>query len=153
MIDIDIYCPGKTKVDFLRQGVDEFCGRLKPWARMNLHYTKNFGGEDKKAKEKEGEAMLGRIKKPAHLIALDPGGGLLTSEKLADSLQQWQDQGKRCLAFLIGGHLGLSGAVLNACQTVISLSPMTFTHEMVRLILLEQIYRAYAIIHKTGYHK
>jgi 23S rRNA (pseudouridine1915-N3)-methyltransferase len=105
------------------------------------------------ALEKEGERILAAIPEGFTIIALDVQGQSRSSEQLAASFREWELSGKNHLAFIIGGDLGLSPSTLSACNLRISLSPMTFTHPMARLLLLEQLYRVFRILRGEPYHK
>lgn len=103
--------------------------------------------------ELEGRRLLEKIQRPTLLVALDRTGKQFSSEELAELLEKWEGEGRRSITFLIGGHLGLSEQVVDKANVLLSLSKMTFTHEIARLILLEQLYRASTIRKGTGYHK
>jgi len=154
---IELIFPGKTRKAYLTQGIDDFRKRLKRYAEVELRSTreKRLSGSEpeEKYKEAEGAALLAKVSSPSVMVALDRTGRQVSSEELARRLTHWEDHGCRCLSFVIGGPLGLAPAVLDKADMVLSLSEMTFTHEMVRLLLLEQIYRAYTIKAGTGYHK
>jgi 23S rRNA (pseudouridine1915-N3)-methyltransferase len=105
------------------------------------------------AMEKEGDRILAAIPKGSFVIALDVKGQGRSSAELAALFRQWELAGQNQLAFVIGGDLGLSPAVLSRSDLRLSLSPLTFTHQMVRFILLEQLYRACKINHGEPYHK
>lgn len=148
---------GKTKESYLDQGITDFCSRLQRFVKVEIKIIKQKrkGGKEPEAKIKEetGRLLLANISRSSFVVALDPGGRQLTSEKLAETLTSWENQGIKSVVFIIGGELGLSREVLDKSDTVLSLSRMTFTHEMTRLLLLEQLYRAYTINTGTGYHK
>lgn len=139
MLKIKILSVGKTKESWLEQGIQEYIKRLQPTAHIECIWTKN---------EEQLEQLAD--KEPS-LIALDAGGRSMSSEEFSVFLnQQLIQQGSR-LTFVIGGDKGLpAGLKKSSC---ISLSSLTFTHQMVRLILLEQIYRAFEIQKGTPYHK
>jgi 23S rRNA (pseudouridine1915-N3)-methyltransferase len=105
------------------------------------------------AKEKEGERILAAIPESSFVIALDIKGQSWPSEELAGSFREWELSGQNQLAFVIGGDLGLSPLVLARSDLRLSLSSMTFTHPMARLLLVEQIYRAFRILRGEPYHK
>ena len=148
---------GKTKESYLAAGIDDFSKRLKRYAQVSIKTIKEKKRTakevDAKIKEEEGRALIAQIPPSSLVIALEPTGRQITSEELARLLTNWEDQGKRSVTFLIGGPLGLSSKVLDQANMTLSLSKLTFTHEMARLVLLEQLYRAYTIIAGTGYHK
>lgn len=151
----DILLLGKTKDSFLSEGIAEYCKRLKHYTSIQLKVlkVKNFKGSDQYIKEKEGEILLNNIHPASMIIALDAKGQQFSSEKFATLISQWQLSGKKHISFIIGGPLGLSDELLRRAEKKISLSQMTFTHDMVRLFLLEQLYRAYTINAGEKYHK
>ena len=148
---------GKTKEQYLAAGIDDFAGRLRRYAQLEmavLKEKKNAAKEDTaRQQDEEGQILLGSVPRSARLVALAPGGQQLSSEDLADLLSRWEDQGIREIAFLIGGPTGLAAELVHKADYVLSLSRMTFTHEMARMLVLEQLYRAFSIRAGTGYHK
>ncbi|WP_028579148.1 23S rRNA (pseudouridine(1915)-N(3))-methyltransferase RlmH [Desulfogranum japonicum] len=149
---------GKTKEKFLQTGIDEYLKRLRHYSPVTvpvIRTVKDRQASEDKVKQIEAGLLLERI--PASgstaVVALDPLGATIDSPALAALLQQWQNQGTGTVTWLIGGHLGLHSSVLQQSDKVISLSALTFTHEMTRLILLEQLYRAYTILGGHKYHK
>ena len=104
-------------------------------------------------KDKEGERILSNIKDGSYVVALAIEGNMLDSEELAEKIEKWGVSGVSQIVFVIGGSLGLSRAVLNRADYKLSFSRMTFPHQLMRVILLEQIYRAYRIIQNEPYHK
>ncbi len=149
---------GKTKEKFLHTGIEEYLKRLRHYTPVDVPVMRT--GKDRQANEerlKQTEAGLLLEKAPAGgstvIVALDPLGESIDSPALADFLQLSQNQGAGAMTFLIGGHLGLHSSVLQQSDKIFSLSAMTFTHEMTRLILLEQLYRAYTILAGQKYHK
>jgi 23S rRNA (pseudouridine1915-N3)-methyltransferase len=152
---LEIIYPGKTKEKYLQKGIDEYIKRLGRYVKIRIHETKETKdkGNDNSVKEKEGQKLLAKVQKSSFLVVLDPSGEQKSSEGLADSLSKWEGQGRQAVVFIIGGPAGLSREVIGQADEILSLSKMTFTHEMARLILLEQIYRAYTIKAGTKYHK
>ncbi|MEW6429667.1 MAG: 23S rRNA (pseudouridine(1915)-N(3))-methyltransferase RlmH [Thermodesulfobacteriota bacterium] len=154
---LELFSPGKTKLDFIARGIDEYRGRLERFCPIELVVTRDHGarkgGDEERARAEEGRELLGRLPKEALVVALDLSGRMLSSEGLAALIDTWEMEGRRRIAFVIGGFAGLSGEVLARADLRLSLSPMTFTHEMARLLLLEQLYRAFSIKHATGYHR
>ena len=104
-------------------------------------------------KDKEGERILANIKDGSYVVALAIDGQMLDSEQLADKIEKWGVSGISQIVFVIGGSLGLSKAVLNRADYKLSFSKMTFPHQLMRVILLEQIYRGFRIIANEPYHK
>jgi 23S rRNA (pseudouridine1915-N3)-methyltransferase len=158
-LGIRILAVGKTRMRFIELGIDEYLRRLRPYARIELVIlpaVKIPPRIDEKAaaavKQTEGRAILSALSPGEHLIALSERGRELTSEEFAALIQKLTLCGESRLAFAVGGTLGLSPEVLAAARTVLSLSRFTFTHELARLVLLEQLYRAFRIIHGEPYH-
>jgi 23S rRNA (pseudouridine1915-N3)-methyltransferase len=137
---------GKTKERFIDEGVRKYAALLKPYADVSVAEIKEEKGKDiQMMLEKEGR----RIKKSGTpYILLDEKGKCLTSVQFADFMRRHPGD----ITFLLGGAYGVSEEVKGAAKETIALSKMTLTHEMSRLLLLEQLFRAYTIIHKRGYH-
>ncbi|WP_298588881.1 23S rRNA (pseudouridine(1915)-N(3))-methyltransferase RlmH [uncultured Selenomonas sp.] len=156
---IRIVAAGKLKEKYLREGVAEYEKRLAPFASVELLETREeymaenpSEAQRQQALAKEGERLLRLVPEKSFLIVLDVKGKLLSSEALAKELAGLALQGRSDFTFLIGGALGLSPAVRECADLRISFSPMTFTHQMVRLLLYEQIYRAFKINRGEKYH-
>lgn len=159
-VNISIFCVGKLKEKYLRQGIDEFLKRLGPYAKVDIievpdekapeHLSET---EMEMVKEKEGERLLAKITDDTYVIILAIDGKMLTSEQFAKELDQLATYGKSKIAFVIGGSLGLSKKVEQRADYALSFSKMTFPHQLMRLILLEQIYRAFRINRGEPYHK
>lgn len=148
---------GKTKEPYLAAGIADFAGRLRHFAELDLPVVreKKRAAKDDSARlaREEGQALVHGLPRSARIVALAPGGSQLSSEEFAGLLGRWEEQGIREAAFLIGGPTGLPADLVRDADFVLSLSRMTFTHEMARLLLLEQLYRAFSIRAGTGYHK
>ncbi|HMM21995.1 MAG TPA: 23S rRNA (pseudouridine(1915)-N(3))-methyltransferase RlmH [Selenomonadales bacterium] len=156
---ISIVTVGKIKERYLTEGIAEFTKRLTPFCRLDIvevaeeRMPENPSGADKaKALAREGERILKAVRAGSHLIVLDLGGRQLSSEELAAKLDALALAGQSDLTFAIGGAFGLAPAVTAAAQDKLSFSKMTFTHQMIRLLLLEQIYRAFKISRGEPYH-
>ena len=156
---IRIVAAGRLKEKYLREGVAEYEKRLAPFASVELLETREeympenpSEAQRQQALAKEGERLLRLVPEKSFLIVLDVKGKLLSSEALAKELASRALQGQSDLTFLIGGAFGLSPAVRERADLRISFSPMTFTHQMVRLLLYEQIYRAFKINRGEKYH-
>lgn len=156
---IRIVAAGKLKEKYLKAGVAEYEKRLSPFAVVELLEI----GEERMAQDpseaereqtlaKEGERLLRLVPERSFLIVLDVQGQLLSSEALAEKLAALVLQGQSDVTFLIGGAFGLSEAVRKRADLRLSFSPMTFTHQMVRLLLYEQVYRAFKINRGEKYH-
>ena len=157
-MNINIVCVGKLKEKYWRDACDEYIKRLGAYCNVAVTEIKEsrLAGEGEKAeaavKEAEGRDILARID-GSFVIALDVKGKKLSSEALAEKMDALALEGKSDIAFVIGGSLGLSPAVLDRADLRLSFSDMTFPHQMMRVILLEQIYRAYKINRGETYHK
>ena len=147
---------GKTRAAFIQKGLEFYGERLKFYGSLELLTVReekpHSGLTREQVMEKEGERLLARVPKSARVMVLDRGGKEFTSEGLARWLTGLEQENKSPVVFIIGGHLGLSPAVLQAADQRLSLSRFTFTHELSRLILLEQLYRAATIKAGHPYH-
>jgi 23S rRNA (pseudouridine1915-N3)-methyltransferase len=157
---IRIVAVGKTKERYIVDGIAEYEKRLRPYVKLQVTVIADekrpagiSAANEEQVREREGERILSAIPQGAVVVALDVRGRLLSSEDLAALLRDWEIEGKTSIVFVIGGDLGLSDAVLYHADLRLSISPMTFTHQMVRLILLEQIYRVEKINRGEPYHK
>jgi 23S rRNA (pseudouridine1915-N3)-methyltransferase len=152
---LELIFPGKTKEAYLKKGIDDFNERLSHYVKTDFKIIKDRSGFKNAARAVllEGEQLLENCSKSAYVVVLDPGGRQFSSEKFARMVENWKGQGRQVISFVIGGPEGLSPAVLTRADLLMSLSRMTFTHEMTRLVLLEQLYRAYSIKAGTKYHK
>ncbi len=151
---ITILSPGKTKKEYLRQGINDFVDRLNHVVRLDYKEVKVKGQSAKQPDvQKESVALQAHIPDSAYLICLDIKGKSFSSELFAKLIQQQENQSRRHICFLIGGPIGLDQSLVDKADFCLSFSPMTFTHDMARFLLVEQLYRAYAIKNNTGYHK
>ena len=148
---------GKTRTPYLAAGIDDFAKRLSHYTRLEIKTIREPKGRkndpDSRLIEAEAKVLMTAVSKNSLVVALDPGGRPLSSEELANRLTGWEGRGTKTVSFLIGGALGLAPSVVKAADMVLSLSAMTFTHEMARLILVEQLYRAHTIKAGEKYHK
>jgi 23S rRNA (pseudouridine1915-N3)-methyltransferase len=159
-VNISIVSVGKLKEKYLKLGIDEFTKRLTVYAKIELIEVPDEKApeqlselEMEQVKQKEGEKILSKVSPDTYVIALAIDGKMKSSEELADSLDKLATYGKSKIAFVIGGSLGLSKEVLQRADEKLSFSKMTFPHQMMKLILLEQVYRAFRIIRGEPYHK
>lgn len=157
---ITLVTVGKIKEKYFTGAIDEYSKRLGRYCKLEIVQVadektpdKASAAEEMQIKDREGERILARIKDGAYVIALAIEGQLLSSEQLADKIDQLGIGGHSQLVFVIGGSLGLSDAVLKRADYKLSFSKMTFPHQLMRVILLEQVYRAYRIISREPYHK
>ncbi|MEW6595169.1 MAG: 23S rRNA (pseudouridine(1915)-N(3))-methyltransferase RlmH [Thermodesulfobacteriota bacterium] len=147
---------GKPKAAYLAAGIDDFAGRLAHYAEISIRTLKEQKGNDREPERvlaREGEELLRHCAKGSYVVALDVGGKEYSSEQLAEVITHWEGQGIKQVTFIIGGPLGLPPAVRARADLLLSLSRLTLTHDLARLFLLEQLYRAYTIKAGTGYHK
>ncbi len=156
---IDIISVGKLKEDFVLKGIKHYQKPLSKFAQLNLLSVKahnlpdNASGKDREtAKQKEGDALEAKAK-PSVKVALSPEGKKLSSEAFAQLIEHTQTYDGSKLTFFIGGSYGLSSSLKTSCDHIISLSPLTFPHQLTALILSEQLFRAYKIINNETYHK
>ncbi|HET6581489.1 MAG TPA: 23S rRNA (pseudouridine(1915)-N(3))-methyltransferase RlmH [Methanoregula sp.] len=159
-MQIHIIAVGKIKEEYLREGVAEYEKRLRPYLNLmivELTEEKRSASASQSAEKtaivKEGERILAVIPSGSYIVALDIGGTSWSSPELAGFLRQRELAGKNQITFIIGGDLGLSPKVLSESDMQLSLSKMTLTHQMIRLLLMEQIYRACRINSGEPYHK
>lgn len=159
-MNISILTIGKLKEKYLKQGIDEYLKRLTPYAKIEIielpdeKAPENLSQQEmEQVKQKEGERILAKLSDDTYVIALAIEGKQKTSEELATGLDQLATYGKSKIAFIIGGSLGLSKDVMNRANEYLSFSKMTFPHQLMRLILLEQVYRAFRINRGEPYHK
>lgn len=159
-MNITVVSVGKLKEKYLKDGIAEYIKRLSRYCTLNIievadeKAPENLSENDMvQVKDREGERVLKQVKEGTYLIVLDIMGKTVSSEEFADRLEKLSLQGMSQIAFVIGGSLGLSDEVLARSNEKISFSKMTFPHQLMRLILLEQVYRAYKINKNEPYHK
>ena len=159
-MQIDILCVGKIKEKFFRDALEEYKKRLSRYCKISeievadeKTPADSSEAEDRKIRELEGERLLAKCSDSATVIALAINGKSYTSEGFAAELDRLAVTGTSHIQFVIGGSLGLSDAVLSRADHRISFSAMTFPHQLMRVILAEQIYRAYRIQRGETYHK
>lgn len=159
-MQIQIITVGKLKEKYLKQGIAEYEKRLKPYAKVKIIELRDeptpqqaTEKEERQIKAIEGERILAKIPVDSFVIALDLRGKALTSEQLAQTISDQMIYGTKSLVFIIGGSLGLSDEVLSRSDLRLSFGKFTYPHQLMRLILVEQIYRAFKIIRGEPYHK
>lgn len=160
ILNIDIISVGKVKEKYIKLGIAEFSKRLSAHCKLNiievddLSAAENLSDSEREiVKDKEAEKILSKIKDNHYVITLEILGNQLTSEKLAAKIENLTIQGHSNICFVIGGSLGLGKSVLDRSDYALSFSKFTFPHQLMRLILLEQIYRSFRIINNLPYHK
>ena len=146
---------GKTKDRRLAELIDDYLHRLSKYAKYDVRQLREARSAAQPAAVLEAEAgqILGAVASDVYKVVLDERGDQLSSLAFARMLEQWQIKGMREVAFIIGGHYGLSERVKQSADMIWSLSSLTLTHEIARLLLVEQLYRAYTIIHGHPYQK
>lgn len=153
---ITLLCVGETKMPFLKEGINLFKSRLSHFVSFNLLEVNNVKTPPNPlpafVKDKEAEALLKHIKPGDTLVLLDEKGTTYNSQGFATYIQACQVQSTKHLVFIIGGAYGFSDTLYKKAAHKMSLSKMTFTHDMARLIFTEQLYRAYTIINNFPYH-
>ena len=159
-MNITIICVGKIKEKYLKSAIDEYTKRLSRYCKLNIvelgdEKTPDNASEKEELiiKEKEGEAILKSIKDNMFVIALELKGNMLSSEDLSNYMKDLGIKGESNIAFIIGGSLGLSKAVLERSNYMLCFSKMTFPHQLFRVMLLEQVYRGFRIMSGEPYHK
>ena len=157
---ITIISVGKLKEKYLKQGIEEYLKRLSAYAKVNIievadeKAPENMSEAEMLAvKQKEGERILGVITADTYVITLEIDGKMLTSEQLAAKMDELATYGKSKVAFIIGGSIGISEDVRKRSDFALSFSKMTFPHQLMRLVLVEQVYRGFRILRGEPYHK
>lgn len=151
---------GKIKERYFEDAIAEYAKRLSRYCKLDIiqvadEKTPDGAGAalEKQIKEKEGQRILSNIKDGAYVIALAVEGKMLSSEEMASKLQKLGVDGVSQIVFVIGGSLGLSDEVMKRADYALSFSKMTFPHQLMRVVLLEQVYRSFRIIGGEPYHK
>ncbi|MCR5482201.1 MAG: 23S rRNA (pseudouridine(1915)-N(3))-methyltransferase RlmH [Clostridia bacterium] len=159
-MNITVICIGKLKEKYWTEAVGEYSKRLSRFCTLKIEELKEARladnasqAEERAVIEEEGRSILRSITKDTYVISLEIKGKQMSSEQLAAKLDSLALEGKSNIAFVIGGSLGLSPAVSERADMKLSFSAMTFPHQMMRVILLEQIYRAFKINRNETYHK
>ncbi len=154
---IKIIALGKIKEKFLKDGIEEFLKRLVPYASVEMVELSAIEIKDENLTEKileaEGEKILSHIKPLSYVITLEIQGKLLSSQEFAQKIETLTNEGTQEIVFVIGSSCGIAKTVSQRADFKLSMSKMTFLHQFARLILVEQIYRAFKIIKGETYHK
>lgn len=155
-VKIVVLAIGKTDESWIQEGIDKYSKRLKhylPFEFQTIPDLKNRKTLSKsQQKDKEGELILKQIQNTDHLVLLDENGKEFTSKNFANFLQKKMNSGVRRLVFVIGGPYGFSEALYTKANVKVSLSTMTFSHQMIRPFFAEQVYRAFSILNNEPYH-
>lgn len=153
---LTLLCIGKTREQFIKSGIEKYVRYLNHYADIEIRELKEEKILDLKEatgiRGREAEKILKALPAGSYAVSLDERGEEFTSHEFADFLNKTIEGGTREIVFIIGGALGLDERVTNSCRKRIALSKWTLTHEMARLVLLEQLYRAYTIITGKTYH-
>lgn len=157
---ITIITVGKIKEKYLRDAIAEYSKRLSRYCKLEVievadEKTPDQASEtmEEQIRSKEGERILKYIRDDMYVITLEIGGKMLSSEEFAKKIETLGVQGQSSIAFVIGGSIGLGKDVLKRSDYALSFSKMTFPHQLMRVILLEQVYRGYRIMNGEPYHK
>lgn len=159
-MNIKIIAVGKLKEKYLKQGIAEYVKRLGSYCKLEMievndeKAPENLSDKEMELiKEKEGERILAKVNDQSYVFALAINGKQYESIAFADQINQLGIQGKSNITFIIGGSLGLSNQVLKRADQEISFGKLTFPHQLMRLVLVEQVYRAFRIMNGHTYHK
>lgn len=159
-MNISIISVGKLKEKYLKAGIEEYKKRLGSYAKINEVEVADEKAPEQLSeadmeivKKKEGERILAKISPDAYVVALAIDGKMKTSEQLAKDMESLMTYGRSKVVFVIGGSLGLHDEVLKRADEKLSFSKMTFPHQLMKLILVEQVYRAFRIMKGEPYHK
>jgi 23S rRNA (pseudouridine1915-N3)-methyltransferase len=156
-MNINIISVGRVREKYIRHGIDEFLKRLTTYSSVKITEIQAeelaTDAPTEKILQKEAERIFNKIKENTYVIVLDRQGEKMSSEKFAQKLGEISTQGVNQLAFVLGSSEGLAEDVKKRADFVLSVSEMTFPHQLMRLILLEQIYRAFRILNNEPYHK
>ena len=160
LMNITIIGVGKLKETYLKDGIKEYAKRMKSYAPVEIIEVPDESAANElsdaeiiQVKEREGQRILEKIPDRAHVIALDLRGKQFTSEQFSEHIQNEMTYGSSHFVFIIGGSHGLSKEVLQRVDTKVCFGKMTYPHQLMRLILIEQIYRAFRIMRNEPYHK
>lgn len=159
MLTINVICVGKLKEKYLKDAIAEYSKRLSKYCKLNIIELSDEKVPDKinesienEIKEKECKKIIAHIPKNSYVMVLDLTGKQYTSEEFSEKIENVAME-KSNLTFIIGGTLGMNNELLNMCDSKICFSKMTFPHQLIRVFLLEQIFRGFKISHKETYHR
>lgn len=159
MLTINVLCVGKIKENFFKDAIDEYSKRLSRFCKLEITELPDekipnnpSNKQIEEIKEKECNNIISHIKKDSYIISLDLKGKQMTSEELSSTIENLSLSTSH-ITIIIGGSLGLTKSVLDASNSILSFSKMTFPHQLIRIFLLEQIYRSFKISSGESYHK
>lgn len=159
-MQIQIIAVGKLKEKYFTDGIAEYSKRLTPYAKLTITEIaeekapeRMSESEEQQVRQKEGERILAALRPDTHVIVMAIGGHMWSSEELADQLDRLGTYGKSHVTFIIGGSIGLSDDVLKRADAKLSFGRITYPHQLIRLVLVEQVYRAFKIMRGEKYHK
>lgn len=155
MLTVNLICIGKVKEKYIKDGILEFSKRLKSFTKFNVVELKEFGNDDNidLSIEKEAELIKSKIVGTAYNILLDIDGKNYSSTEMADKIKYNMVNGISTINFIIGGSYGVSKEIKSMADERLSFSKLTFPHQLMRLIFIEQLYRWFSIINNNKYHK
>lgn len=152
---IKLLCAGKTTDSYIKEGIEKFTKRLKHYVTFEIFEIAEVKGAGKttdKIKEEESKLFLSKIEKADHIVLLDEKGTEYSSLEFADMLQNRMNRSLQTLVFIIGGPFGFSEEIYRIANEKMALSRMTFSHQMIRLFFVEQLYRGFSILRGEKYH-
>lgn len=152
---IKLLCAGKTTDSYIKEGIEKFTKRLKHYVTfeiLEIAEVKGAGKTADKIKEEESKLFLSKIEKADHIVLLDEKGTQYSSLEFADMLQNRMNRSLQTLVFIIGGPFGFSEEIYRVANEKMALSRMTFSHQMIRLFFVEQLYRGFSILRGEKYH-
>lgn len=159
MLNINLVCIGKLKESFFKDAVDEYSKRLSKYCNLNIIEIQDEKLPNKinesniqAVKYKEGQKIIASLKKDSYIICLDLNGKQISSEDFSKHIENISLNYNSSITFIIGGTLGIHSDVLNICNEKVCFSKMTFPHQLIRIFLLEQLFRAFKISHNETYH-
>ena len=159
MLSINIICVGKLKEKYLKEAIDEYSKRLSRFCNLHIIQISDEKLPDKinpsiinEIKQKESKKILDSLKKDSYIVCLDLKGKELTSEDFSKKIDDIVINCSSSITFIIGGTLGLTDELIKACHESICFSKMTFPHQLIRVFLLEQLFRAFKILNNETYH-
>ena len=160
MVTINILCVGKVKEKFFRDAIDEYSKRLSKYCNLNIIEVSDSKVPDKTSdniekiiKDEEASRMLNQLKKETYLICLDLNGKEYTSVEFSEKISKLTVEGNSNITFVIGGTLGIGDDILKISKEKICFSKMTFPHQLIRIFLLEQLFRGFKIANGETYHR